>query len=357
MLGQPRRGIGRPDRLQRPRSAAIDEAPHRLGRRRRLIDAALEPFRTELDADVLDVPREALGRCHRPGGVHRRPRRVRTRPRRPGCTMSDTGAAMTSTRARPASSTDHRPPSTGVVDELQSGVAMVRCGPARRSEVLRVGEPGRTPLLVVAVGRLEIGRGGAGLLLADPEISAPASDRRSGRRSGGRQRSRLAERDDGRWRPAARAARPRAGRGGPLRSLHARAGLVGDRLGGAARDWFAGRSDDRRRWCSIGVGAAGYWREHGSGPVGADMEFRVLGSIEAARTGGPVALGGPRQRRLLAVLLAERRPRRVRSIGWSRRCGRAMYRPRRRRARRARTCPACALRSGTVTSSLASRGT
>jgi pSer/pThr/pTyr-binding forkhead associated (FHA) protein len=32
-------------------------------------------------------------------------------------------------------------------------------------------EPGRTALLIVAAGRLEIGRGGSGLLLADPQIS------------------------------------------------------------------------------------------------------------------------------------------------------------------------------------------
>jgi hypothetical protein len=37
--------------------------------------------------------------------------------------------------------------------------------------VLRVCEPGRTPLFVVVIGRLEIGRGGSGLLLADAEIS------------------------------------------------------------------------------------------------------------------------------------------------------------------------------------------
>jgi AcrR family transcriptional regulator len=40
--------------------AAADDAPHRLGRRRRLIDAALEPFQTELDTDVLDLLRQAL---------------------------------------------------------------------------------------------------------------------------------------------------------------------------------------------------------------------------------------------------------------------------------------------------------
>jgi AcrR family transcriptional regulator len=40
--------------------AAADDAPHRLGRRRRLIDAALEPFEPKLDADVLDLLREAL---------------------------------------------------------------------------------------------------------------------------------------------------------------------------------------------------------------------------------------------------------------------------------------------------------
>jgi len=37
--------------------------------------------------------------------------------------------------------------------------------------VVRVTEPGRTPLHVVVVGRLEIGRSGSGLLLADPGIS------------------------------------------------------------------------------------------------------------------------------------------------------------------------------------------
>jgi AcrR family transcriptional regulator len=40
--------------------AAADDAPHRLGRRRRLIDAALEPFQTELDTEVLDLLRLAL---------------------------------------------------------------------------------------------------------------------------------------------------------------------------------------------------------------------------------------------------------------------------------------------------------
>jgi nitrite reductase (NADH) large subunit len=39
------------------------------------------------------------------------------------------------------------------------------------ANVLRVCEPGRTPLFVVVIGRFEIGRGGSGLLLADPEIS------------------------------------------------------------------------------------------------------------------------------------------------------------------------------------------
>ena len=40
--------------------AASDDTPLRLGRRRRFIDAALESFEPELDADVLDVLREAL---------------------------------------------------------------------------------------------------------------------------------------------------------------------------------------------------------------------------------------------------------------------------------------------------------
>jgi AcrR family transcriptional regulator len=40
--------------------AATDEAPHRLGRRRGLIDAALEPFERELDADALGFLRDAL---------------------------------------------------------------------------------------------------------------------------------------------------------------------------------------------------------------------------------------------------------------------------------------------------------
>ena len=35
------------------------------------------------------------------------------------------------------------------------------------------------------------------------------------------------------------------------------------------------------------------------------MEFRVLGSIEARDSGRTVALGGPQQRRLLGVLLAD----------------------------------------------------
>jgi AcrR family transcriptional regulator len=40
--------------------AATDDAPQRLGRRRGLIDAALEAFEPELDADVLDILRDAL---------------------------------------------------------------------------------------------------------------------------------------------------------------------------------------------------------------------------------------------------------------------------------------------------------
>jgi adenylate cyclase len=40
-----------------------------------------------------------------------------------------------------------------------------------RCHVVRVTEPGRTPLHVVVVGRLEIGRSGSGLLLGDPGIS------------------------------------------------------------------------------------------------------------------------------------------------------------------------------------------
>ncbi len=40
--------------------ASTDDAPQRLGRRRGLIDAALEPFEPELDADVLGILREAL---------------------------------------------------------------------------------------------------------------------------------------------------------------------------------------------------------------------------------------------------------------------------------------------------------
>jgi pSer/pThr/pTyr-binding forkhead associated (FHA) protein len=39
------------------------------------------------------------------------------------------------------------------------------------ANVVRVDEPGRTPLFVVVIGRMEIGRGVSGLLLADPEIS------------------------------------------------------------------------------------------------------------------------------------------------------------------------------------------
>ena len=44
------------------------------------------------------------------------------------------------------------------------------------------------------------------------------------------------------------------------------------------------------------------WRRLG---VTVNMEFRVLGSIEACEDGRAIALGGPQQRRLLAVLLAD----------------------------------------------------
>src|SRR6476620_8069526 len=42
-----------------------------------------------------------------------------------------------------------------------------------------------------------------------------------------------------------------------------------------------------------------------SRPGSSDMEFRVLGSLEARDRGRALALGGPQQRRLLAVLLAD----------------------------------------------------
>ena len=46
----------------------------------------------------------------------------------------------------------------------------------------------------------------------------------------------------------------------------------------------------------------------GSVGVGApnEMEFRVLGSLEVVDHDGPVALGAPKQRALLAVLLLHR---------------------------------------------------
>ena len=206
--------------------------------------------------------------------------------------------------------------------------------------MLRVCEPGRTPLFVVAVGRLEIGRGGTGLLLADPEISrrhlmvepvggavvvtdlgstngttvdgvrltvprvlGPGHVLRFGRCTLELSSLPIARAGGGRTSAPGRLDSSGGLTGGP-------AAVIRSARGSCSASRVARRHDLRARTVARGV----------------DMEFRVLGSIEACEEGRALALGGPASVvcwRCCWPMPAASCP----SIVWSRRSGRATRRP------------------------------